>query len=588
MVGRSHARPGPRQLTSPASSGWDFSCPDWRERLAQGRSLVPSLPLDESAAARAVRAFDMLRLPDVPGAPTFAEAAGDWFRDIVAAVFGSLDPTTGIRRVGGVFLLVPKKNSKTTNGAGLMLIALILNQRPNARFGLFAPTQEIADTAFQAVVGMIALDADLKRLLHVQEHLKQITHRLTRASLKVTTFDPKVATGGKYAGWLLDELHVMASQPYAARVIGQLRGARAAIPESFGVIITTQSEDPPAGAFKIELTFARAVRDGRQPGGSLLPVLYEFPEEMQSDAAAPWLDPQAWAQVNPNLGRSVSLDVLREQYDEAVAKGEQQKRLWLSQHLNVEIGVATHDGRWKGVDYWLAAQEPLTLDSLLSRSEVATIGVDGGGLDDLLGVCVLGRERGTKRWLAWFRAWADRGVLDLRKEIAARLGDFERDGDLVVVDIGHEAGLNEDVDGVADIVERVWRAGLLPEKSGVGLDPVGVAAITDAIAARGVPPDVMVGVPQGYRLSGCIQGAARKLKDGTLAPSRQPLAAWCAGNARTELRGNAVVVTKQASGVAKIDPLLALFNAVDLMSRNPEAGDSALADGYWSALAATA
>jgi phage terminase large subunit-like protein len=45
--------------------------------------------------------------------------------------------------------------------------------------------------------------------------------------------------------------------------------------------------------------------------------------------------------------------------------------------------------------------------------------------------------------------------------------------------------------------------------------------------------------------------------------------AWCVGNARIQDKGNAILVAKQASGKAKIDPLMAAFCAVSLMALNP-------------------
>ena len=109
-------------------AAWNLSLPDWQDRIRTGQSLLPNFPLlDHVAAQRAVDVFNLLRLPDVPSKPLLKDAAGDWFRDIVRALFGSV--VDGNRMIREIFLLVPKKNSKTSGGAALMLTALLINTR---------------------------------------------------------------------------------------------------------------------------------------------------------------------------------------------------------------------------------------------------------------------------------------------------------------------------------------------------------------------------------------------------------------------------------------------------------------------------
>ena len=92
----------------------------------------------------------------------------------------------------------------------------------------------------------------------------------------------------------------------------------------------------------------------------------------------------------------------------------------------------------------------------------------------------------------------------------------------------------------------------------------------DALVEAGIPQEKIVGISQGWKMTGAIRTAERKLAEGIMVHGGQPLMNWCVGNARIEPRGNAVIITKQAAGTAKIDPLMAMFNAVTLMSLNPE------------------
>ena len=459
---------------------WSTACPDWRDRIVARRSLIPS-PLFANEAREALEVFKSLKIVDAPGQPTFGEACEPWVFDFVAAIFGAYDADSGQRLIREFFLLISKKNSKSTIAAGIMLTALIRNWRHSAELLILAPTIEVAQNAYKPARDMVKADEE------------------------------------------------------------------------------------PAGVFKTKLDYFRDVRDGKIDDKRSLPVIYEYPEAMVEAEA--YLQPSNFYITNPNLGRSVSQEWLEDELRKVLNATGGEKQVFLAKHLNVEIGLALSNNRWAGADYWEAAGDPtLTLDTLLARSEVVTIGIDGGGLDDLFGLAVLGRDRVTRQWLLWNKAWAHDDVLKRRTDIASRLMDFQGQGDLTIC-----SDAMDPIMQAADLVERVKDSGLLPEENGVGVDPAGVAALVDELEARGIGIGLQVAVRQGYALSPASWGSEIKLKNGSLKHAAQPLMAWCVGNAKAEVKGGAVVITKQSAGRAKIDPLVASFNAIMLMARNPAA-----------------
>jgi phage terminase large subunit-like protein len=544
---------------------WNTACPDWEERLIRGDSIIPP-PIFPDQAEQALAIFKQLRVVDLPGRPTFGECCDDFVFDFVGAIFGAYDADTGSQLIREFFLLISKKNAKSTIAAGIMLTALILCWREGEEHLILAPTKEVADNSFKPAAAMVRADDELQALFHVQDHVRTITHRVSTASLKVVAADTETVSGKKSGRVLVDEHWVFGKRANAEAMFMEALGGQVSRPEGWVIYLTTQSDEPPAGVFKDKLNYFRDVRDGKIHDPRSLGVLYEFPEKMVKEKS--YMDPANFYITNPNIGRSVDAAWIEDQLRKVSAKTDGAFQQFLAKHLNVEIGLNLRSDRWAGADFWEGAAEPgLTLEELLARSEVVVVGLDGGGLDDLFGMGVIGRERETRKWLAWSHAWAHKIVLERRKEIAPLLLDFQQAGELTIVE---QPG--DDVSDVADIICQIRDSGLLPEKHAVGVDTAGIGDTVDELTTemRGITMDQIIGISQGWKLNGAIKTAERKLAGGELVHGGAGLMNWAVGNARIEDRGNAILITKQASGKAKIDPLMALFNAVSLMALNPE------------------
>lgn len=577
---------------------WTTACPDWEKRIVEKRSLIAFDPLFPDEAKAALDVFKSLRIVDLPGQPTFGEVCEPFVFDFVEAIFGAYDAVEARRLISKFFLLISKKNSKSTIAAGIMVTALIRNWRHYAELLILAPTMEIANNSFNPAAGMVRADPELNDLLHVIEHQRIIKHRLTHAELKVIAADSNTVGGTKAGFVLVDEMWLFGKKASAKAMLDEALGGLVSRQEGFYVVLSTHSDEPPAGVFKDELEYARDVRDGVISDPTYLPVLYEWPEAMLK--AESYMDPANFYVTNPNMGRSVSQEWLEAKMaKEAYGSGEG-KQIFFAKHLNVEIGLKLRRDRWRGADYWegAAVTQLRSLDEILARSEVVVIGVDGGGLDDLTGFAAVGRDKRTKAWLYWTHAWAHRKVLEIRKTIAPALLGFEDDGDLTfwgdgnasVADLlADEAGIefsrdmfDADVAQIVALCVKVRDSGLLPEDHGIGMDAASIGALVDAlvdagfIVSDGSKGDICSVSQSAVSMYSAINTMERKLEAGTAAHGGTELMNFCVGNAKAIQRGNAVTITKADAGKGKIDPLVACFVATKLMERNPEAAKSVM------------
>lgn len=557
---------------------WDTSCLDWEQRFKAGKSLIPCAPLYPEQARADMEVFRSIPAVDVnhpeglrdedgrPIPPRLDEVCREWWLEIAEVIFGAYDAATGEQRIREVFLKVPKKNWKSGWAASVMLTLMIRNWRSSNEAAIIAPTKDTADNVFNAMRDSIRADPEFDKLFHIQQQQRTIKHRVTGMTCRVYAADTDTVSGKKWAFVIFEEVWLLAQRSGAKDMMVEATGGQASRKEGIVISITTESDEDPVGIYKEKLEYSRLVRDGKIHAPHFLPILYEWPEDMLKSKA--YMDPANFHLVNPNYGASVDPEDMLTKFDQAREAGGESLALFLAKRLNVPPSE-NRGGSWAGARFW--AQQGtvgLDLDQLLERSEVVTIGIDGGGLDDLLGLSVLGRELKTGDWLHWGHAWAHPIVLERHKQEEERFKTYDAAGHMTIVE-----KIGQDIEEVIAIVKKCEDAGLLDR---VGVDPAGLGSIVDNLCdAEGGPKldreTRVIGISQGWRLNGAIKATERKLAEGAFHHGDSPLMAWCIGNCKTSPAGNAVLVTKQYSGNAKIDPVSAIFDSVQLMCQNPKA-----------------
>ncbi|TVT39625.1 terminase large subunit [Hymenobacter setariae] len=309
---------------------------------------------NEKVAAAAVRFYSFLthNKGRWAGKPLTLEP---WQQFIIASLFG-WKRADGTRRFRESYVEVARKNGKSTLSSGVGLQLLVADGEAGAEIYTAATKKEQAKIVFDDAKNMAAKSAALKM---IRAHRNSIFVPSTMSKMQPMSADAKTEDGLNPHGIIIDEYHAHPND----ELYGVLKSATGARSQPLLNIITTAGFNrlgPCAQLRKACVGILEQLHDD----DAYFTVIFSLDEHDE------WGDETCWQKANPNLGVSVGLDYLREQYRAAERMPSLQVN-FKTKHLNLWTDASEV---WLPHELWMQGAQGTPAELLVCRKA-------WGGLD---------------------------------------------------------------------------------------------------------------------------------------------------------------------------------------------------------------
>lgn len=452
----------------------------------------------------------------------------------IQALFGFVDPATGLRRYREAFFLVGRKNGKSTLLAGLALYMLIADGEGGAEVYSTATKYAQARLLFDECHNMVKQSPELSR--HFRKRKSDLYYIPTMSKLQPLSRNSDSLDGLNASFVIMDELHGIKDR----NLYEVMRQSQSARRQPLLVMITTAGTVREC-IFDDMYSHACEVADGVITDNSFLPVLYEL------DKRDEWTNPAAWKKANPALGSIKKTDDLTLKVERAKQNPNDLSGV-LCKEFNIRETVKT---AWLSFD---AINNTETFDLEQFRGAYCIGGVDLSITTDLTCASLLFMRRGCDR----------KYITQMYFLPADRLQERVQQ-DKIPYDKWYERGLLRLCTGnsinYSDVtqwfVEIIKRYDLFP-----------AWIYYDSYSARYFVEEMQM---QGFTMVRCIQGAktlslpmqmlGADLQAHKVKYNNNPILKWCLTNTgvQTDRNGN-IVPIKNQSPRQRIDGTAALLD----------------------------
>jgi len=448
----------------------------------------------------------------------------------------------GLRQYRTCLLMLPRKNGKSELAAAIALYGLLADGEIGAEVYSAAADKDQASLVFGVAAQMIRNDPVLDDECYIVDSQKRIHHRRSGSFYRALSADAHRQHGQNASIVVYDELHT-ATDRRLYDVLSTSMGGRT---QPLFLVISTAGYDRHSILWEL-YAHAKKVQENPALDPTFLPILYEAPVD------ANWTDERVWKQANPALGDFRSLEemrILAARAKEIPAQENTFRRLYLNQWTE-------QASRWISLHAWDACRQPIDRAALKGRP--CYVGMDLSATTDLTALVAVFPE--------------DDGFSVLCQVFVpeARVKDRRRP-DRVPYEQWATVMPGPTVD------YEVIRAALLAwcadfDVQMVAYDPWNATDLVSRLEKQdGV---TCVAMRQGFgSLSAPTKSLEKAILSRQLRHDGDPALRWCVGNVAVESDPAGNLKPSKTVSTERIDAVVALIMAVDLLDRNRAADAS--------------
>jgi len=448
----------------------------------------------------------------------------------------------GLRQYRTCLLMLPRKNGKSELAAAIALYGLLADGEIGAEVYSAASDRDQASLVFGVAAQMIRNDPALAAACYIVDSQKRIVHPSSGSVYRAISAEASSKHGFNSSLVVYDELHA-AQDRRLYDVLATSMGGRQ---QPLFLVISTAGYDRHSILYEL-YAHAKKVLENPALDPKFLPILYEAPPD------ADWTKPRVWKKANPALGDFRSLEELQTlaaRAQEIPAQENTFRRLYLNQWTE-------QASRWIQMAAWDACQAaPRARQALIGRR--CYVGLDLSATTDLSALVAVFPDETGFDVLAQFFVPAER-IRDRSHRDRVPYTEWARDGHLQAT-----PGATVDYEIIRQAVKD-WAAEF--DVQMIAYDPWNATDLVKRLQEQ----DGLACVPmrQGFAsLSAPTKSLERAILGKTLRQDGHPVLRWNVSNVAVESDPAGNLKPSKVASTERIDGVVALIMAVDLMDRN--------------------